>query len=218
MVRGTTASDVRRAPGRPPGGGLDLSVDDLLAAAEASIERDGPDLTMVDLAAASAITKPSLYRAIGGRDALVAGLARRFGDRVNETVAAALTADDDPETQIRTIFRSYMRTVERSRNIFLFISGDSMGHDRIEQALDIAGISAVPLALTLRRAGASPADARAWSYAIVGAAQFTTFRWLRDGAPSADEVADQLSDLLWSGIDAAARRRRHHEEEEPHVQ
>lgn len=218
MARGTSQKTApRRAPGRPRGGGLDLTADDLLDAAEKLIASNGPDVTMADLAAASEITKPSLYRIIGDRRALVSALARRFGDRVNDAVAVDLGSDPDAPTPFHTILRAYLRTVEERRELFLFISTDPMGDDRIDNALDIAGVSAEPLALTLRRAGASPSDARAWAFAIVGAAQFATFRWLRDGDRSATEAADQLGDLLWSGIDAAVDDRRPDQEEKSHV-
>lgn len=222
MARGIQATQAAspsanaRRRGRPEGGALDLSATDVLVAAERLIAVDGPGVSMADVAAASSVTKPSLYRIVGDRRALVAALSRRFADRVNAVVAAELSADDDAAARFRTIFRAYLRTVEANRNLFLFISADSMGDDRIEQALAIAGVSADPLAATLRRTGVAGADADAWSYAIVGAAQFATFRWLRDPAQSADETADQLSDLLWPGIDAAVQRRRP-DEEEPHV-
>jgi AcrR family transcriptional regulator len=184
----------------------------MLDAAEALIERDGPEVTMADLAAASDVTKPSLYRSIGDRNALVAALAARFSDRVNAAVVADLDPDDDAAARVRSVMRGYFKVVDRHRNLFVFVSGDSLGTDRPTQALDIADISVGPLARTLRRAGATPADATAWSYAVVGAAQFATFRWLRDGQQTPDEAADQLTDLLWSGIDAAASRRRPDEE------
>lgn len=172
----------------------------MLAAAEALIRREGPNVTMADLARASAVTKPSLYRCVGDRNALVASLAERFSDRVNLAVAAAIDTGGAAREQVYQMLRAYLGVVEEDGNVFLFIATDADVADRIDHVLHIADISAIPIARTLAWLGA-PADAvETWSYAFVGAAQFATFRWLRDRSESADQIAEHLTSLLWTGI------------------
>ena len=40
-----------------------------------------------------------------------------------------------------------------------------------------------------------------WSYGLLGALHFVTLWWLRDQATAIDLVIDQITSLLWSGVD-----------------
>ena len=50
----------------------------------------------------------------------------------------------------------------------------------------------------------SPPIARptAWSYGLLGALHFVTLWWLREPRAEAEQVADQVTQLLWSGMRA----------------
>lgn len=189
-----------RPRGRPAGGGPIATREAVLEAAEDLIRVDGPGVTMEQVAAAVSVTKPSLYRAVGDREALIVALAERFSAKVNETTASAIGPGASGRALIRQVLGAYVEVVDANRNLFLFVASDVPGEDRVSRALQLADISALPLAGTLRHLGLSVDQAATWPYAIVGAAQFMTFRWLRDDDQTVDELADDLTDLLWSGI------------------
>ena len=194
-----------RRRGRPPGAGLLADREDLLVAAELLIRSEGPHVTMEALAAAANVTKPILYRGVGDRDAVVAALADRLVTRINEAATAAFVPRAAGRTQIHRVIASYLEVVARERNIYLFVVTDGSADDGVTRVLHLADRSAKPLSALLRHIGVADADAATLSYAFIGALQFATFRWFRDAEPTLDELADQLTDLWWSGIAGAVR-------------
>jgi hypothetical protein len=82
--------------------------------------------------------------------------------------------------------------------------------DRVRQSLLLAddaarrfepGIAAYRTSL-----GADASVAAVWSYAFVGALHTVTLWWLRDPARDIDAVAEQLTELLWSGMEIRSTR------------
>ncbi|MGD9996355.1 MAG: TetR/AcrR family transcriptional regulator [Ilumatobacteraceae bacterium] len=198
-----------RRRGRPPGAGLLADREDLLTAAESLIRSTGPDVTMEALAAAANVTKPILYRNVGDRDAVVAALADRFVTRINAAASSVFDAKAAGRTQIHRVITSYLEVVADERNIYLFVVSDGSGSDGVMRVLQLADRSAKPFGALLRHIGVADADAATLSYAFIGALQFATFRWFRDADQALDELADQLTDLWWSGISGAVRTPKH---------
>lgn len=202
------AKPIRRRPGRPPGGQVLADRHQLLAAAEAAIRADGPDITMEAIASGAGVTKPILYRGIGDRDALVAALAEVFVDRINRAASGALTTARTPRARLRSLVSAFIEVVDTNRNLFLFVTAGGSNVDRVGQALRLADRSAVPISQQLAAqrvaSGKGPEVALAWSYGLIGTLQFVTLWWLRDATVGSDELVDQVTELLWSGIGAKA--------------
>lgn len=181
----------------------------LLAAAEATIRANGPDATMQAIAAASTVTKPILYRTIGDRDAVVAALAERFVDRINAAGAAAMAGAKNQRDGLQKMVMAYVEVVEAERNVFLFVTAGGSGDDRLAQVLRLADRSAGLIAAELRThradAGLDPSVADTWAYGMIGAMQYVTLWWLRNPSLSTNELAEQLTSLLWSGIGGEPR-------------
>jgi AcrR family transcriptional regulator len=175
----------------------------MLDAAERLIRERGPDVTMDDLAAASSVTKPILYRMVGDRSDVVAALSERFVRRANDAGGRAIDTSAPLRTQIHQLIGSYLRIVDGERHLYAFVAAGGAVDDRISRGLELADLSALPLARVLRRAGVEPSASATWAYAFVGALQLLTFRWLRDDEPSLDDLTEQLTDLLWSGMAGA---------------
>lgn len=200
-------SKTARRPGRPPGGRLIADRSQLLDAAERSIEAHGVDVTMEAIAAEASVTKPILYRTIGDRDALVAALSDRFVERIN--VAAAVAAGEATTRRdiVLRIIRSFVETVETQPNLFLFVTAGIRNGDGLTRSLSVGDVAAAPLAELLSRlhGGERPPDpltSLIWARALIGASQYATLWWLRDRSCGAEELAERITDLLWSGIDA----------------
>jgi AcrR family transcriptional regulator len=183
----------------------------LLAAAERAIDAEGPDVTMEAIAAAAAVTKPILYRSVGDKSALAAALAERFVDRINAAGAAAVSGAVDARDGLRRLVGSFIEVVETHRNLFLFVTDAGAGDDRLGQVLRLADRSARPLArdLAAQRVadGLDPAVALTWAYGLIGTLHFATLWWLRDQTCSSAEIADHLTEMLWSGIGGPAKTR-----------
>ena len=179
--------------------------DKLLDAAERAIAAEGPEVTMEAIAAAASVTKPILYRMVGDRDALVAALAARFVARINDAGAAAVASATDPRGAARRLIGSFVDVVDAEPSLFLFVTAGPSSGDRLGQSLSSGDRSAGPLAEQLARhrppgSELDPHAALIWAHGIIGALQYATLWWLRDRPCRAGELADHLTQLLWSGM------------------
>ena len=176
----------------------------LLDAAERAVRSAGPQVTMEAIAAEANVTKPILYRGVGDRDALVAALSERFVERLNDAGNKAVVAADGPEEGLRRLIRAYLEVVDTQRNLFLFVTSGASGGDGGRRSLELADRSAVPMAEQLAThrasAGLDPTVALTWAYGAIGALHYATLWWLRDGRLDPTQLADQLTELLWSGL------------------
>jgi len=197
-----------RRPGRPRGGRVLADRAQLLEAAERLIRAEGADVTMQAIAAEATVTKPILYRSVGDKDALVAALAERLVDRINAAAAAAMAKASSPRDGLRGLVGACMDVVDADPNLYLFVTAGGSNDDRLSQALRLADRSAVPMAAQLAAqraaAGLDPRVALTWAYGVIGALQLVSLWWLRDRSSSSDELADRLTELLWSGLGGEA--------------
>lgn len=198
-----------RRPGRPPGrtasDGLIADRETLLGAAERLIRRKGPNVSLDAIAAAAGVTKPTLYRGVGDRDALIYALAERLTERMASDVAETVARAEGPRDALQRLVHGYLAHAATERNLYLYVSAGSGGDDRLRQSLLLADGSARRFAegIAAHRAsrGADPSVATVWSYGLVGALHFVTLWWLRDPSVEARDVTDQLTALLWPGLD-----------------
>lgn len=192
-----------RPPGRPPGRQRLVEREAVLDTAEALIADDPSSLTMDRLARAVSVTKPSLYRVIGDREALVVALSDRFNHRVN--VAAAQTVDPAAtgRPRLRQVFGAYLSVVDEHRSLYIFVASAVAGRDRMAQLLEAAAGTAPELARHLSDLGVSSARADRWSYGIIGASLLMTLHWLQAGGRDIDEIAEDLTDLIWLGVSSS---------------
>jgi AcrR family transcriptional regulator len=198
-----------RRPGRPSGrtasDGLIADRETLLTAAERLIRRKGPNVSLDAIAAAAGVTKPTLYRGVGDRDALIYALAERLTERMASDVGLRVADASDPHDGLQRLVRGYLEHAAKERNLYLYVSAGAGGDDRIRQSLLLADGSARRFAegIAAHRAsrGADPSVATVWSYGLVGALHFVTLWWLRDPCVEASDVTDHLTALLWPGLD-----------------
>ncbi len=191
-----------RRSGRPRAGEERASADSLLVAAEDLLRADGPSVSLERIARAAGGTKPILYHHVGNKDALTVRLAERLNDRVDVAVDAAVAEAVSLRDGIDRFLRAYLDVVQRDRHIFVYVSGG--GADGATDSLRLADRAAEPLEqryAELRVSqGADEKVAATWAYATIGMLHFVTLDWIRDPRLSVDELADQLGELLWSGL------------------
>jgi AcrR family transcriptional regulator len=205
---------VRRGPGRPAGRSSEDGVladrDALLDAAERLIRAKGPAVTLDAIATEAGITKPILYRGVGDKDALVIALAERLVARMTNEVTAMVAAASGGRARMRALVRGYLQLAALDRHLYLYVTAGGRSDDRVRQALLLADRTAdgfaTGIAATRNAQGADPSVAQAWAYAMIGSLHFVTLWWLRDGATDVDNVADQITALLWSGLGGGTQR------------
>jgi AcrR family transcriptional regulator len=196
-----------RRPGRPAGrtqrDGLIADRETLLLAAERLIRREG-SVSLAAIAAEAGVTKPTLYRGVGDRRALVQALAARLNQRMAENVGRLMAAASGPHERIRCLVHGYLQHAEAERNLYVYINVNGMGEDPVGQSLLLADGTARQFARNIasfRSAdGADPSVATTWSYALIGALHYVTLWWLRNPVDDLDTLADRFTEMLWSGF------------------
>lgn len=210
-----------RSRGRPAGrtaaDGVIADRRVLLAAAEKLIRESGPAVSLQAIAAEAGVTKPTLYRELGDRDALVSALAERLASRMAAATARLVAQARSPREGLRNLVAGYLELAARDRNLYLFVTAGGTGEDRVQQSLMLADGAArqfaEPIAAYRVSRGADPDVATVWSYGLLGALHYVTLWWLRDRTAALEEVVDQITSLLWSGM--GAEDQRHEPPEQP---
>lgn len=197
-----------RARGRPPGrtsaDGVIADRGMLLATAETLIRAQGPTTSLQAIAVAAGVTKPTLYREVGDRDALVNALAERLAERMAGSITRMIASAAKPREGLRNLVAGYLDLAAQDRHLYLFVTAGGTGDDRVKQSLLLADGAALqfaePIAAYRAAHDEDPGVAVVWSYGLLGALHFVTLWWLRDQATDIDLVIDQITSLLWSGM------------------
>jgi AcrR family transcriptional regulator len=197
------AIPARRRPGRPRSGDAVPDREQLLAAALRVIRDDGPEVTMDDIAAAAGVSKPIVYRNIGDKDALVAALAERFVDQLNDAVERSTVQGAGGRATFVASMRATLEVIDQDRNLFLFVTAGGPGTESERLLVDRSSSRMIAQFSAMRTAaGLDSLPARPWAYATVGAIQVVAMMWLRDGYGERDDIADHLTQLMWPGLTA----------------
>jgi AcrR family transcriptional regulator len=196
-----------RRPGRPAGGKPVVDREHVLDAAERAIRREGAAVSIETIAREAGVTKPIVYAHVGGRAELGNTLAQRLSDHLVAASGRALKGHSSGREALAALLKSNLETINENRELFHYVmSGTS--HDN----LSIAQRSTSPLAEVIgawrKDQGLDPAVATPWAYAIVGMLNFVALWWISESERPADEVAEQLVELLWSGLSEPQRKRR----------
>lgn len=205
VIHDSPAIRVRRRPGRPRGGQHVVDRQLVLEAAERAIRRDGPGVSLETIALEAGVTKPIVYARVGGRTELGNALAQRMADRITTAVAGAITDQPQGRESLVAFIRTNLETVAADRDLFLYVTGGTADESPM-RALYLAGRSAAPLAEQLaawRTAqGLDPVVAIPWAYGIIGMLNLVSLWWIDEADRPAGELAEQLTELLWSGFAA----------------
>lgn len=197
------ATPARRGRGRPAGGQPLVDREPMLDAAERVIARDGNGASLEAIAIEAGISKPIVYARIGSRAELSNALAARLSDRLLAAARAEVTTAELDRATMASFFRSTLETIGIHRELFLYVTRGS-ADDTSERALYLAGRSATPLAELLTmwrtRQGYDVSVAVPWAYAIIGMLNLVSLWWIEQGDQPVAELADQLAELVWSGM------------------
>jgi AcrR family transcriptional regulator len=189
---------------------------ELVEATLRAIREHGAGVGMDEVAATARTSKTVFYRHFTDR----AGLYTAVAERVDATILRGLTrAAGDPATGdaravIRGVVAAYLRLVEDDPEVYRFIvnapivppgerpQGDVAAGMTDRIATHVADLVADGLA------DAPSSAPRLWGVALVGMVRATADAWLAhggaDGGLTSDELADDLTVLLWDGLSSVA--------------
>ncbi len=193
-----------RPRGRTSADGVIADRETLLSAAEKLVRDNGPSVSLEAVARGAGVTKPTLYREVGDRDALVQAIAERLAVRMAESITNLIAEASTAREGLCQLVAGYLDLAAQERNLYLFVTAGGTSEDRLQQSLLLADGAAEqfaePIAAYRRAHGADPGVANVWSYGLLGALHFVTLWWLREQSAPVDRVVDQISELLWSGM------------------
>lgn len=181
----------------------------LLDAIEPVLRREGPEASMTTLAAGAGITKPVLYRHFGDKQGLLAAWAERQAHALGERITAELSRQRNPRSRIHATIATYLAALEDDPLGYWFVTrravttDDPSGGPVVDVVETIVAAIAEVLEEELRTADASPdaiEAASTWARALVGMVQQVGDHWVQHRDIERDEVATQLTDLVWRGF------------------
>jgi AcrR family transcriptional regulator len=147
------------------------------------------------------VSKPTLYRTIGDKDAIVMALSESLVDRIDRAVSAATAPSREPRAAFASSVHAYLESVAADRNVFLFVNAGGHDTEQLRRLVDRSSAGLIDTFVGARRAaGLDPTPATTWAHAIIGAFQMVTVMWLGDEYCDLDGVAEHLTQLFWPGI------------------
>ena len=173
---------------------------ELLDAVVALVRRDGPFVTMEQIASECGITKPIIYRHFGDRDGLLLEIAMRFVEQL-ATDLLPMTADDRSAREVLVAtMDAYLALIERDTNLYRFLS-DNAGTDKRDILTRlIAEEVALVLERRLHAAGLDVDAGRPWAYGLVGMVHFAGDWWSEQKPVSRADLVERLITLAWDGL------------------
>lgn len=184
--------------------------EELVDAAVEAIRNHGPDASMEQIAREAGITKPILYRHVGGRDEFVTALTERFVGDLIERLEVALAQDrDDLRGLLATGFDTYLELIERETELYRFLIRRVGGQQGAGEVLNsvirrIASIDTQIIGEQLREAGADSGAAEPWGYGLVGMVHAAGDWWLDNRTMPRERLVEYLVSLAWDGMGRAA--------------
>lgn len=189
---------------------------ELVEATLRAIRAHGAGVGMDEVAATARTSKTVFYRHFTDR----AGLYTAVAERVDATIIRGLTraagdpATDDARAVIRGVVAAYLRLVEDDPEVYRFIvnapivpAGERPQGDVAAGMTDRIATHVAELVSGGLADNATPAP-RLWGVALVGMVRATADAWLAAGGaaggPSSDQLADDLTLLLWDGLSSVA--------------
>lgn len=191
-----TSSEVRPSRRRPE------RRQELLDAALRVIRASGPPVSMDAIANEAGITRPVLYRFFGDVGGVYEAVAEHFANGLLAHIAAAGLDKLSGAELVRGQIDVYLAYIESEPNLYRFLTRQFPAEQADGQAAvaGFVGTLASQVADFLRDAGLSAITADIAGRAFVGALQTTGEWWLDHPTIARRELADRLSEFLWSGF------------------
>ncbi|MFC4587793.1 TetR/AcrR family transcriptional regulator [Sphaerisporangium corydalis] len=179
----------------------------LLDAADRVIRREGPQASMVSIAAEAGISKPILYRHFGDKS----GLYQALADRHIRTVIKQLRpefakARADLRGRARATIGTYLDMISGNLNLYRFLfhragAEDSRTHSHMAGIVRSLG-EELGAVIAADGAVADPVRAQILGHAFVGMVQTTGDWWLEHHEVDRRQVVDGLADVIVAAMTA----------------
>jgi AcrR family transcriptional regulator len=181
--------------------------EDLIDAAVRVIRRDGPRVSIEDVAREVGVTRPILYRYFGDRRGLHLALAERFAQRLTAELDRPLTSGGPPRDVFAATVDTYLAFLDEDANVYRFLFGGGLGDEDRAFAHHLAHRIAEVMAAGLAAAGGDPSVAEAWGHALVGMVHMAGDWWVDQRPMPRERLVELLVLLGWDGMGGGGRPR-----------
>lgn len=178
----------------------------LLEAAIGVVRREGPAVSMGEIAHAAGVTKPIVYRVFGDKEGLTRAIADRFAEELATSLQRAIETAADDRGRVSGAIDAYLQFIEREPAILRFLINRSL--EQIEETgIAMSGfVRRVGQLITeaigeaMRERGLDSGRAEPWAYAIVGAVHMAGDWWLERRTVPRERLVEYLTSLVWDGM------------------
>lgn len=184
--------------------------DQLLAAAERVIARDGPQVSMDAVAAEAGVSKPIVYRHFGDKNGLARAVGERFASALLADLQVTLAAHADPYRRTSASIEMFLNRVDEAPQTYRFLTrGSAEGTpaigDAVHAFMRLLGdqLAAFMASVNTDKSERRQAELLTWSHAMIGLVRNATDLWLDRRHVGRAELVGQLTDMLWSGLSDA---------------
>lgn len=178
----------------------------LLDAAIAVVRREGPAVSMDQIAREAGITKPIVYRAFGDREGLTQAVADHFAREIADALRDAIEQAPDDRTRVSRTIDVYLGFIERDPAIVRFLihrgieRSDKEGVALSGFVAKVGELITQAIGEALRERGLDSGAAEPWAYAIVGAVHLAGDWWLERRVMPRERLVEYLTSLVWDGM------------------
>ncbi len=182
----------------------------LLEAAIEAVRRDGPGVSMDQMAAAGGVTKPILYRHFGDRAGLVTAIAEYAYGQIATGLDEALHSGGIPRQVVASTIDAYLRFIESDNALYRFLVHRTIVETDDPSAIltDFIGRAGRQVAMVLgeelRAAGLDSGPAEPWAFGIVGMVHSAGDWWIETRTMPRERLAEYLTSLVSDGFPALA--------------
>ncbi len=181
---------------------------ELVRAVAGAVRREGADVGMDDIAAATGIAKQVFYRYFSDKADLQRAVSHAAARAVVREITRCIAEFDAPQDMLREGIDCYLRIVQEQPELYRFVVSVPAGPNRGDVVDDYSTLLGVQVARVvgdlLRDAHLDAGAAEPWGFAIVGAVRSAADRWLANPTLTREALSAYLSACLWGGLSATA--------------
>jgi AcrR family transcriptional regulator len=176
----------------------------LSAAREVFVAQGYHAAAMDDIAERAGVSKPVLYQHFPGKLDLYLALLDDGIETLLAAVDVALQSTHDNKKRVQTMMQAYFAFVDDPEGAFrLIFESDLTNEPAVRERVDLVDTSCAQKVSHVIAAdtGLSQDEALLLAAGLIGMAQTSARRWLRDpAATTRDEAAALVASLAWRGI------------------
>ncbi len=179
----------------------------MLEAAIGVLRREGPAVSMREIAHEAGVTKPIVYRAFGDREGLTRAIADRFAGELATSLQRAIENAPDDRARVSGAIDAYLQFIESDPSVIRFLIYRSL--ETVEETgvamsgfvQRVGQVVTQAIGEALRQRGLDSGVAEPWAYGIVGAVHMAGDWWLERRTMSRECIVETLTALVFDGME-----------------